>query len=624
MKDHNGLRRITIMLFFIAVVMVVVHIQILAMFNRRELNVHGNDSASKVYMEIDSRANSTSKWLKRDYPLTEEQTADLTGQTIDETLYNNSGDMIREWTLRVNILGDCFINQCWNGSVEIHQFVESGHEGTQTLDLQDYRLEDVKLQYRYDGDLLIPLQKGDYVIYYPNEHFTEMPVRNGDKVTIGMIFYYLDDLDLSDYDVSVQLHRSFTQGWSFIAFVAAAALWILSLAMYITSVFTYRSAQKQMELRRSSLSYMSELYEAIYIINLKTNEVVPVAPGEYVEELRAKTGGARELLRTAVRGDADDNYRDMAVSFVNTDTLADRLEGRDSIVIEFVSKLHGWCRIRFFAMERTEGKPVENVIFAVQDINDERSEVKDLADRLEKAEAVAAANNGFLSAVARDLRAPVRELLSLDGRLLREDDPGKARKYAEDIRGTAERMLTLIDGLEDRAALAAGTGEAVAAPYSLKKLMRDAFRAVRPLAERKQIRLEPEVSEQIPDALLGDAGKLKETAVCLLANALKESAGGNVRLSVFGKVREDTVHLLFSVRAVPENEAFSGGTAGGEPGRKGPDLDLEVAGSLAAGLGSELKLVRSPDDWKDQYFEIDQRIADPAPVGRITAEDLEE
>ncbi len=35
-------------------------------------------------MEIDSRANSTSKWLKRDFRLTEEQTVDLTGQTIEK------------------------------------------------------------------------------------------------------------------------------------------------------------------------------------------------------------------------------------------------------------------------------------------------------------------------------------------------------------------------------------------------------------------------------------------------------------------------------------------------------------------------------------------------------------
>ncbi len=144
-KSHMGLKQISIALFFVTLAMLVVHIQLLAAFNRHELSVQGNDSSQTAYMAIDPRANSTSRWLKRDFPLTEDRTVDLTGQTTDETLYNNSPDLIRDWQLRINIAGDCFVNQSWNGMVEIHQFVNTGNETVQTLSLQDYQLEDVKL-----------------------------------------------------------------------------------------------------------------------------------------------------------------------------------------------------------------------------------------------------------------------------------------------------------------------------------------------------------------------------------------------------------------------------------------------------------------------------------------------
>ena len=170
MKDQNRLRRISIVLFVVMLVMFVVHVQILVNFNRQVLNVHGNDSSSKSYMEINDRDNSTSSWLKHGFRLTEGRTVNLTGQTVDETLYNNSGDVIQEWGLQININDDCFINQAWNGEVEIHQFAESG--GTvQRLNLQDYKLEDVQLQYQYDGDLLIPLKKGDYIVYFPSTYY---------------------------------------------------------------------------------------------------------------------------------------------------------------------------------------------------------------------------------------------------------------------------------------------------------------------------------------------------------------------------------------------------------------------------------------------------------------------
>ena len=113
MKDQNRLRRISIVLFVVMLVMFVVHVQILVNFNRQVLNVHGNDSSSKSYMEINDRDNSTSSWLKRGFRLTEGRTVNLTGQTVDETLYNNSGDVIQEWGLQININDDCFINQAY-------------------------------------------------------------------------------------------------------------------------------------------------------------------------------------------------------------------------------------------------------------------------------------------------------------------------------------------------------------------------------------------------------------------------------------------------------------------------------------------------------------------------------
>ncbi len=611
MKDQFFLRRISIVLFIVMLVMFIVHVQILVHFNRQVLTVHGNDSTSSSYMEINDRENSTSSWLKRDFPLTEENTVDLIGQTIDETLYNNSGDVIRDWSLQINITGDCFINQAWNGEVEIHQFAGTDRETIQRLNLQDYHLEDVRLQYRFDGDLLIPLQKGDYLLYYPSEYYTEMPIRAGDSVKIGMIFYYVNELDLSQYDLTIHYYRNFSQGWSFVVFIIAAVLWFLSCVVHGTSTVIYRNSLKQMEQRRSGLSYMSELYEAIYIINLATDEMTPVSSGDYLEKLREKYSRASELLIAAVRGDSDENDLADTLAFVDLNTLPERMQNRQSIVWEFVSKLHGWCRFRFFAMDRTEGKPLENVIFAVQDINDERTEAQRLTERLEKAEAATTANNAFLSMASENLRAPVREILEINGNILRESGEEKTREYAESIRSTADRMLTLLGGLAHRAEAIASKGKAVSDSYSLRQTAEEAFRIVRPMAEKKNLSLEQEIAENLPDRLIGDPEKLKEVTVSLLANAVNRSEDGTVHLSVFGKILGETVHLLVSVRSIPENETV--------PDRDLPDpkavrvendLDLEVAGALLADLHSELKSVLSADAWKDVYFEIDQRIAE--------------
>ena len=171
MADQNRLRRISIMLFVLALISLAVHMESLVRFNRGGLAIHGADSSSGISLEIDARKDSTSTWLKRSFLLDDGRSVNLVGQTVDATLENSTEDAIRDWELRIDIAGDCYINQAWNGEGEIHQFVGTEKERGQRMNLQNYQLEDVTFKYRYDGDLLIPLQAGDYVVYSPSVRF---------------------------------------------------------------------------------------------------------------------------------------------------------------------------------------------------------------------------------------------------------------------------------------------------------------------------------------------------------------------------------------------------------------------------------------------------------------------
>ncbi len=53
MKEQSRFKQISIICFIAMLVLFVVHVQILVMFNRQEVVIHGNDSSQKAYMEID-------------------------------------------------------------------------------------------------------------------------------------------------------------------------------------------------------------------------------------------------------------------------------------------------------------------------------------------------------------------------------------------------------------------------------------------------------------------------------------------------------------------------------------------------------------------------------------------
>ena len=613
MNDQNRLRQLSLILFFLSMAVLVVHIESLIGFNRHVIDVHGYDTTRDVRMEINAREDSTSTWLKRGFVLDDGSSVDLTGQTIDGTLRNQSRDTIQDWELRINITGDCYINQAWNGEVEIHQFVGTDRERVQRMNLQDYQLEEVAFEYRYDGDLLIPLQKGDYVIYYPNSRFSEMPIDGGEDVKIGVIFYYLDQLDLSDYDLQFHFHRGFMQGVTFYVFAALVMLWLLFLVMTIADAVAYRRAMKEMELRKSGIFSMSDIYDVIYIIHLPTGEMTPVSVDERIERERPKNRNAKELLTDLIQRDVEENYRERILAFVDIDTLADRLKTRNSVAGEFPSRRYGWCSIRFYAMDRVEGKPLEDVVFTVQNIDEEQKEQEAIIHRIEKAESINAAKARFVDELAEDMQRPLQNLVELNGQILRDSRDDAVRARARGAQSLSIRLLMLTEGLVDGLGMDSGRRRPEAKPYSLRELLIDTLRAVLPLAEEGRLEVSLDVSETLPDGLRGDARLLREVLVNLVAGSLPADGGGSLQLAAYGKATGDTIHLLFTVRIL--SQSAGAGEASG--------LSLEVVSSLLAGMGSALKTVRTPAGRGEVYFEIEQRVLNPAPIGKLSAGDVD-
>ncbi len=613
MIDQNRLRRVSIVLFILSLVMLVVHMESLVRFNRREFHIHGNDSAGNVQMEINARADSTSTWLKRDFEMDDGRTVDLIGQTIDGTLRNQSGDTLQDWELQINIVGDCYINQAWNGEVEIHQFTGTDREKVQRMNLQNYQLEDVTFEYRYDGDLLIPLQAGDYVIYYPSTRFSEMPVSGGDEVKFGVIFYYLDELDLSDYDVKIHFHRSFTQGIPFYAFIVLTALWMLAMTLNGASALAYRRAIKEMELRKAGVFSMSDIYDLIYIIHLPTGEMTPVSVDEKMERDRPKNKTAKELLTESVMKDAEEKYRERMLEFVDTDTLPERLKGRNSVVSEFKSLQYGWCSTRFYAMDRVEGKPLENVVFTVQNINDEKQEEEAIIQQIEAAESINRAKAAFMDNIADDLQRPLEKLVVLNGQILEESGEEAIKRYARSAYGTASRVLMLTEGLVRGFEIESGKIKPAEKPYSLRRLLTDTLQIVLPLARENRFTVALDVAEALPDRLEGDARMLREVLVNMVSSSLPTANGGQVQLALYGKSVEDRIHLLFSVRVHSESARAD----------EAPGMSKQVASVLLTGMGSALKSVRSPAGHSEVYFEIEQRVLESTPIGRLSTEDAD-
>ncbi|MCR5666540.1 MAG: response regulator [Eubacterium sp.] len=604
--------------------LIVVQILLGWKFNNEEHVTEGLAENKEVYADVHYRGDSTSSWEKIDLG--------IWGNIYDMQIYNNSNVLLKDWTLTLEIVDDCYINQFWNGEVEIHQYVGTDKETVQKLCLAKYELDDLELDYILDGsDLLIPLQKGDYVTYYPTQSFKEQPIQPGDSTVVGGIFYFKDEIDLTNYHIDFHYYRDITKGALFYVFVVLTLFWLFVVGMFFVARYVYRKTQKENEIRMSGISCLSELYTVVYIVDLQSDTITPVGMKQEMDADRPKEMTAQEQFQHLFRVDPKEEYLELTQEFADLNTMAARMASKNSIVFEYESKRYGWNRIQFIAMERNDRDMVTKVLFTVQQINDEKEELDKVLGEVEKANSENNAKSAFLANMSHEIRTPINTILGLDTMILRESSEDAVRSYARDIKVAGNMLLALINGILDYSKLEAGKMELVEGEYSLKRMIYEAECVVKTRIRSKNLEFRIDVSEKLPDRLLGDDVRLKQVIINLLTNALKYTESGGIRMSVFGKmIEEDKVHLLFSVKdsgsgITPENqkklfERFSRFDQQKNRKVEGTGIGMNLVQGLLDLMGSQLKVASVYGKGSDFYFEIEQKVLDPEPVGKVNWE----
>ena len=227
-----------------------VHIYETGRFNEKERFVF-DDEVSECTIKLYPRAGLADSWEKRDIEFNEE-IVNFTGITYDCQINNFSDSVVSDWKLTINIIKECYINNSWCGTVEVHQHVNgTGDEIVQEIDLRNYDKNSIRLEHFYvSQDLYIPLEYGDYIVYNPSQVSGELPVKafsdEAGRVVIGFIFYHKKGSDL-DFSTVMQykLNRGYFQGTKPKLLVMALAVWVMILVIRITFVLTFSNLKRE-------------------------------------------------------------------------------------------------------------------------------------------------------------------------------------------------------------------------------------------------------------------------------------------------------------------------------------------------------------------------------------------